>query len=148
MTLVGIVLVVDLINSRRLIMSVCTLNNSIKSYYEFFNQLCKHPGSSEIQIALAEVKKCYNNYKKDEEVISEIKEYLKNLNTESAYDILLSFTEPEEVWAYIHLMIETVEEKPLNLWSQIRSFSDMNAFQNGMSRLWSKGHKTVYTVML
>ena len=129
-------------------MSVCTLNNSIKSYYEFFNQLRDHPGSSEIQIALAEVKKCYNNYKKDEEVISEIKEYLKNLNTESAYDILLSFTEPEEVWAYIHLMIETVEEKPLNLWEQIRSFSDMNSFQNGMSRLWSKGHKTVYTVML
>ena len=129
-------------------MPVSTLNNSIKSYCEFFNQLCKHPGSSEIQIALAEVKKCYNNYKKDEEVISEIKEYLKNLNTESAYDILLSFTEPEKVWAYIHLMIETVEEKPLNLWSQIRSFSDMNAFQNGMSRLWSKGHKTVYTVML
>ena len=129
-------------------MSVCTLNNSIKSYYEFFNQLCKHPGSSEIQIALAEVKKCYNNYKKDEEVISEIKEYLKNLNTESAYDILLSFTESEEVWAYIHLMIETVEEKPLNLWSQIRSFSDMNAFQNGMKKIWSKGHETVYTVML
>lgn len=148
MTLVGIVLVVDLINSRRLIMSVCTLNNSIKSYYEFFNQLRDHPGSSEIQTALAAVKMYYNNYKKDEEVISEIKEYLKNLNTESAYDILLSFTEPEEVWAYIHLMIETVEEKPLNLWSQIRSFSDMNAFQNGMSRLWSKGHKTVYTVML
>ncbi len=129
-------------------MSVCTLNNSIKSYYEFFNQLCGHPGSSEIQIALAAVKKYYNNYKKDEEVVAEIKGYLKNLNTESAYDILLSFTEPEEVWAYIHLMIETVEEKPLNLWSQIRSFSDMNAFQNGMSRLWSKGHKTVYTVML
>ena len=148
MTLVGIVLVVDLINSRRLIMSVVTLNNSIKSYCEFFNQLCKHPGSSEIQIALAEVKKCYNNYKKAEEVISEIKEYLKNLNTESAYDILLSFTEPEEVWAYIHLMIETVEGRTLNLWEQIRSFSDMNAFQNGMSRLWSKGHKTVYTVML
>ena len=129
-------------------MSVCTLNNSIKSYYEFFNQLCKHPGSSEIQTALAAVKMYYNNYKKDEEVISEIKEYRKNLNTESAYDILLSFTEPEEVWAYIHLMIETVEEKPLNLWEQIRSFSDMNSFQNGMSRLWSKGHKTVYTVML
>lgn len=129
-------------------MPVSTLNNSIKSYCEFFNQLCKHPGSSEIQIALAAVKKYYNNYKKDEEVIAEIKEYLKDLNTESAYDILLSFTEPEEVWAYIHLMIETVEEKPLNLWSQTRSFSDINAFQNGISRLWSKGHKTVYTVML
>ena len=129
-------------------MPVSTLNNSIKSYCEFFNQLRDHPVSSEIQIALAAVKMYYKNYKKDEEVISEIKEYLKNLNTESAYDILLSFTEPEKVWAYIHLMIETVEEKPLNLWSQIRSFSDMNAFQNGMSRLWSKGHKTVYTVML
>lgn len=76
-------------------MSVCTLNNSIKSYYEFFNQLRDHPVSSEIQIALAAVKMYYKNYKKDEEVISEIKEYLKNLNTESAYDILLSFTESE-----------------------------------------------------
>ena len=129
-------------------MSVCTLNNSIKSYYEFFNQLRDHPVSSEIQTALAAVKMYYNNYKKDEEVISEIKEYLKNLNTESAYDILLSFTESEEVWAYIHLMIETVEGRTLNLWEQIRSFSDMNAFQNGMKKIWSKGQKTVYTVLL
>ena len=129
-------------------MSVCTLNNSIKSYYEFFNQLRDHPCSSEIQTALAAVKMYYNNYKKDEEVISEIKEYLKNFNTESAYDILLSFTESEEVWAYIHLMIETVEGRTLNLWEQIRSFSDRNAFQYGMKKIWSKGHKTVYTVML
>lgn len=129
-------------------MSVCTLNNSIKSYYEFFNQLRDHPGSSEIQTALAAVKMYYNNYKKDEEVISEIKEYLKNLNTESAYDILLSFTESEEVWAYVHLMIELLEGKTLNLWDRIRSFSDMNAFQKGMGKLWSKGHKTVYTILL
>ena len=139
---------VDYFKLRRPIMSVVTLNNSIKSYCEFFNQLCKHPGNIEIQTALSAVKKYYNNYKKDEEVIYKIKEYLENLNTESAYDILLSFTEPEEVWAYIHLMIETVEEKPLNLWEQIRSFSDMNAFQNGMKKISSKGHKTFYTVML
>lgn len=129
-------------------MSVCTLNNSIKSYCEFFDKLCKYPGNSEIQRALAAVKMYYNNYKKDEEVISEIKEYLKNLNTESAYDILLSFTESEEVWAYVHLMIELIEGKSLNLWDRIRSFSDMNAFQQGMGKLWSKGHKTVYTIML
>ena len=129
-------------------MSVCTLNNSIKSYCEFFDKLCKYPGNSEIQRALAAVKMYYNNYKKDEEVISEIKEYLKNLNTESAYDILLSFTESEEVWAYVHLMIELIEGKSLNLWDRIRSFSDMNAFQQGMGKIWSKGHKTVYTIML
>ena len=129
-------------------MSVCTLNNSIKSYYEFFNQLRDHPGSSEIQTALAAVKKHYKNYKEDETVISEIKQYMEKLNTESAYDILLSFTESEEVWAYIHLMIETVEGRTLNLWEQIRSFSDMNALQNGMKKIWSKGHETVYTVML
>ena len=129
-------------------MSVCTLNNSIKSYYEFFNQLRDHPGSSEIQTALAAVKMYYNNYKKDEEVISEIKEYLKNLNTESAYYILLSFTESEEIWAYVHLMIELIEGKNLNLWDRIRSFSDMNAFQNGMGKFLSKGHKTVYTILL
>ena len=129
-------------------MSVTTLNNSIKGYCEFFDKLCKYPGNSEIQRALALVKKHYKNYKEDETVISEIKQYLEKLNTESAYDILLSFTEAEEVWAYIHVMIETAADKPLNLWEQIRSFSDVNAFQNGMSRLWSKGHKTVYTVML
>ncbi len=129
-------------------MSVCTLNNSLKSYCDFFDKLCKHPGDSDIQTSLTSVKKYYNNYKKDEEVISEIKEYLDNLNTETAYDILLSFDNEEQVWAYIHLMVETIVDKPLNLWSQIRSFSDMNSFQNGMEKIWSKGHKTVYTVML
>ena len=61
---------------------------------------------------------------------------------------MLSFDEPENLWAYVHLMIELIEGKTLNLWDRIRSFSDMNAFQNGMGKLWSKGHKTVYTIIL
>ena len=129
-------------------MSVSTLNNSIISYCDFFDKLCKHPNDNDIQTALVAVRKYYNDYKENKVIISEIKKYLVNLNSDSAYDILLSYTEPEQVWAYIHLMIEVEEEKILNLWEQIRSFSDMNAFQNGMGKLWTKGHKTVYTIIL
>ena len=129
-------------------MSVSTLNNSIISYCDFFDKLCKHPSDNDIQTALVAVRKYYNDYKENKVIISEIKKYLVNLNSDSAYDILLSYTEPEQVWAYIHLMIEVEEEKILNLWEQIRSFSDMNAFQNGMGKLWTKGHKTVYTIIL
>lgn len=129
-------------------MSVCTLNNSIISYCDFFDKLCKHPSDNDIQTALVAVKKHYNDYKGNKEIISEIKNYLDNLNSDSAYDILLSFTESEQVWAYIHLMIEVVEGKTLKLWDQIRSFSDMNAFQKGMGKIWTKGHKTVYTIIL
>ena len=134
--------------ARRYIMSVSTLNNSIISYCEFFDKLCKNPSSSDIQNSLIVVKKYYNSFIKNKEIIFEIKKYLEQLNTENAYDILLSFDNEEQVWAYIHLMVETIVDKPLHLWSQIRSFSDMNAFQNGMKKIWSKGHKTVYTVML
>lgn len=129
-------------------MSVCTLNNSIMSYCDFFDKLCKHPSDNDIQIALVAVKKHYNDYKGNKIIISEIKNYLANLNSDSAYDILLSFNEPEQIWAYIHLMIELVEGKTLNLWEQIRSFADINAFQNGMGKIWTKGHKTVYTIIL
>ena len=134
--------------ARRYIMSVSTLNNSIISYCEFFDKLCKNPSSSDIQNSLIVVKKYYNSFIKNKEIIFEIKKYLEQLNTENAYDILLSFDNEEQVWAYIHLMVETIVDKPLHLWSQIRSFSDMNAFQNGMKKIWSKGHKSVYTVML
>ncbi len=129
-------------------MSVSTLNNSIINYCEFFDKLCKNPSNSDIQTTLAIVKKYYYSFSKNEEINSEIKKYLENINTDEAYDILLSYTSPEKIYAYVHLMIETIEGKKLNLWEQIRSFSDMNAFQNGMGKLWSKGHKTVYTIML
>lgn len=129
-------------------MAVLTLNNSIISYCEFFDKLCKHPSNTDIQVSLESVKKYYNNYKTNEELIKEIKNYFDKLQTETAYDILLSFDEPEKLWAYVHLMIESIEGKILNLWDRIRSFSDMNAFQNGMGKLWSNGHKTVYTIIL
>ena len=129
-------------------MSVSTLNNSIISYCEFFDKLCKYPSNKDIQKSLVAIKHNYRKFKENEEILSDIKQYLDSLNTEFAYDILLSYTESEQLWAYVHLMIELIEEKTLNLWDRIRSFSDMNAFQNGMGRLWSKGHKTVYTIIL
>ena len=89
-----------------------------------------------------------NNYKTNDALIKEIQNYFDKLQSETAYDILLSFDEIEKLWAYVHLMIELIEGKTLNLWDRIRSFSDMNAFQNGMCRLWSNGHKTVYTIIL
>ena len=129
-------------------MSVSTLNNSIISYCEFFDKLCKQPSNNDIQKSLIAVKHYYHKFKENEEVLSEIKQYLDSLNTKSAYDILLSYTESEELWAYIHLMIETIEGKPLNLWERIRFFSDMNAFQNGMGRLWTYGQKNVHSIRL
>ena len=129
-------------------MTVLTLNNSIISYCDFFDKLCKHPSNTDIQVSLEKVKKYYNRYKDNKSLISEIQQYYNKLKTEQAYDILLSFEEYEQLWAYIHLMIELIEEKNINLWDRIRSFSDMNSFQNGMGRLWSNGHKTVYTIML
>ncbi len=47
-------------------MSVCTLNNSIKNYCEFFDKLCKYPSDTSIQKSLAAVEKYYRNYKKEE----------------------------------------------------------------------------------
>ena len=72
-------------------MSVTTLNNSIKSYYEFFNQLRDHPGSSEIQTALAAVKMYYNNYKKVASLLSPISQTKMFLFSNKHYIVLLSF---------------------------------------------------------
>ena len=129
-------------------MSVSTLNNSIISYCEFFDKRCNHPANNEIQKSLVAVKQYYQKFKENEDVISEIKHYLESLNSESAYDISISYTEPEVLWAYIHLMIESIEERKINLWKKEPSFSDVKVLQNGMGRLWTNGHKTVYMIML
>ena len=47
--------------------------------------------------ALAAVKMYYQNFKENNKINTEIKQYLEKINTESAYDILLSFDEAEEV---------------------------------------------------
>ena len=129
-------------------MAVSTLNNSIISYCEFFDKRCNHPDNKDIQKSLVAVKQYYQKFKENEEVLSEIKQYLASFNTESAYDISISYTESEKLWAYIHLMIEIIEERKLNFWEEVPSLPDVSVFQNGMGRLWTNGHKTVHTIRL
>lgn len=129
-------------------MSFYSINNVITSYCDFIHRLIKKPSDIEIQNSLQTLKLYYRFYKEDSQTYSETKDYSQKLTDNSEMDILFSFTEIEQSWAYLHLMIECCEGKTINIWERIRSISDMKSFQEGLGKLWASKHKTVLTLFL
>ena len=129
-------------------MSFYSINNVITSYCDFIHRLIKKPGDIEIQNTLQTLKLYYRFYKEEPQLYDEIKDYSQKLTNNSEMDILFSFTEIEQTWSYLHLMIECCEGKTISIWDRIRSMSDMNSFQEGLGKLWASKHKTVFTHFL
>lgn len=129
-------------------MAFYSINNAITSYCDFIQRLIKRPGDKEIQDSLHIVRLYYRFYKENSQIYDEIKDYSQKLISSPEIDILFSFTEIEQVWSYLHLMIECCENKQINIWDRIRSMSDMKSFQEGIGKLWASKHKTVFTLFL
>ena len=129
-------------------MSFYSINNVITSYCDFIHRLIKKTSDIEIQNSLQTFKLYYRFYKEDSQTFAEIKDYTQKLTNNSEMDILFSFTEIEQSWAYLHLMIECCEEKTISIWNKKRSMSDMSSFQDGLGKLWTSNHKTIFTLLL
>ena len=125
-----------------------SINNIIMAYLDFIQKLNKNPEDDKLQKSLQSLKYYYQLYKSDLTKMDEIKENSQKLSSSSKTYIQFSFSEIEQTCAYLHLMIECCEEKTINIWNKIPSLSQMNVFQEGLSKLWASDNDTVINVNL
>ncbi|MBO4639331.1 MAG: hypothetical protein J5710_06195 [Treponema sp.] len=130
-------------------MKINSINNVIICYLDYIQKLFRKPDNYELQKSLETLKHYYQLYKEDQKILKEIKNNSQQLVNNKKTDIQFSFNEIEQAWAYLHLMIESCEEKTLKLWNTNNKLSEMNAFQEGLSKLWSSSeNKTFISVFL
>ena len=116
------------------------MNDAIKSYCEFLEKYFKNPNDFTIKASVQLINAYYNYYKNGESDFFKYKEYLSHLITESRNDLEIDFSEKEQVWAFIHLMIESIEGQNLNIFKKRGWIYCMKKFQHGMSKLWVTKH--------
>ena len=117
------------------------MNDAIKSYCEFLEKYYKNPNDFTVKASVQLINAYYNYYKNGESDFFKYKEYLSHLIAESRNDLEIDFSEKEQVWAFIHLMIENIEGQTLNIFNKRRWIYGMKKFQHGMSKLWVTKHQ-------
>ena len=111
------------------------MNDAIKSYCEFLEKYFKNPNDFTIKASVQLINAYYNYYK------NKFTENLSHLIAESRNDLEINFSEKEQAWAFIHLMIESIEGQTLNIFNKRRWVYCMKKFQHGMSKLWVTKHE-------
>ena len=111
------------------------MNDAIKSYCEFLEKYFKNPNDFTVKASVQLINAYYNYYKN-----GKYTEDLSHLIAESRNDLEIDFSEKEQVWAFIHLMIESIEGQTLNIFKKRGWIYCMKKFQHGMSKLWVTKH--------
>lgn len=111
------------------------MNDAIKSYCEFLEKYFKNPNDFTVKASVQLINAYYNYYKN-----FKYTENLSHLIAESRNDLEIDFSEKEQVWAFIHLMIESIEGQNLNIFKKRGWIYCMKKFQHGMSKLWVTKH--------
>ncbi len=116
------------------------MNDAIKSYCEFLEKYFKNPNDFTIKASVQLINAYYNSYKDNESDSYWFTRDLSHLIAESRNDLEIDFSEKEQVWAFIHLMIESIEGQNLNIFKKRGWIYCMKKFQHGMSKLWVTKH--------
>lgn len=116
------------------------MNDAIKSYCEFLEKYFKNPNDFTVKASVQLINAYYNSYKNGESYSFKYTEDLSHLIAESRNDLEIDFSEKEQVWAFIHLMIENIEGQNLNIFKKRGWIYCMKKFQHGMSKLWVTKH--------
>ena len=116
------------------------MNDAIKSYCDFLENYFKNPNDFTVKASVQLINAYYNSYKNVESYYFKYTEDLSHLIAESRNDLEIDFSEKEQVWAFIHLMIESIEGQTLNIYNKRRWIYCMKKFQHGMSKLWVTKH--------
>ncbi|MBS7266810.1 MAG: hypothetical protein KIG83_10160 [Treponema sp.] len=111
------------------------MNDAIKSYCDFLEKYFKNPNDFTVKASVQLINAYYNYYKN-----FKYTENLSHLIAESRNDLEIDFSEKEQVWAFIHLMIESIEGQNLNIFKKRGWIYCMKKFQHGMSKLWVTKH--------
>ena len=117
------------------------MNDAIKSYCEFLEKYFKNPNDFTIKASVQLINAYYNSYKDNESDSYRFTRDLSHLIAESRNDLEIDFSEKEQVWAFIHLMIESIEGQNLNIIKKRGWIYCMKKFQHGMSKLWVTKHE-------
>lgn len=117
------------------------MNDAIKSYCEFLEKYFKNPNDFAIKASVQLINAYYNSYKDNESDSYWFTRDLSHLIAESRNDLEIDFSEKEQVWAFIHLMIESIEGQNLNIFKKRGWIYCMKKFQHGMSKLWVTKHE-------
>lgn len=116
------------------------MNDAIKSYCEFLEKYFKNPNDFTIKASVQLINAYYNFYKDNESDSYWFTRDLSHLIAESRNDLEIDFSEKEQVWAFIHLMIVSIEGQNLNIFKKRGWIYCMKKFQHGMSKLWVTKH--------
>ena len=116
------------------------MNDAIKSYCEFLEKYFKNPNDFTVKASVQLINAYYNSYKDNESDSYWFTRDLSHLIAESRNDLEIDFSEKEQVWAFIHLMIESIEGQNLNIFKKRGWIYCMKKFQHGMSKLWVTKH--------
>lgn len=117
------------------------MNDAIKSYFDFLEKYFKNPNDFTIKASVQLINAYYNSYKDNESDSYWFTRDLSHLIAESRNDLEIDFSEKEQVWAFIHLMIESIEGQNLNIFKKRGWIYCMKKFQHGMSKLWVTKHE-------
>lgn len=116
------------------------MNDAIKSYCEFLEKYFKNPNDFTIKASVQLINAYYNSYKDNESDSYWFTRDLSHLIAESRNNLEIDFSEKEQIWAFIHLMIESIEGQNLNIFKKGGWIYCMKKFQHGMSKLWVTKH--------
>ena len=116
------------------------MNDAIKSYCDFLEKYFKNPNDFTVKASVELINAYYNSYKNGESYSFKFTEDLSHLIAKSRNDLEIDFSEKEQVWAFIHLMIESIEGQTLNIFKKRGWIYCMKKFQHGMSKLWVTKH--------
>ena len=117
------------------------MNDAIKSYCDFLEKYFKNPNDFTVKASVELINAYYNSYKNGESYSFKFTEDLSHLIAKSRNDLEIDFSEKEQVWAFIHLMIESIEGQTLNIFKKRGWIYCMKKFQHGMSKLWVTKHE-------
>ena len=107
----------------------------LKALANFLEKYFKNPNDFTVKASVQLINAYYNYYKN-----FKYTENLSHLIAESRNDLEIDFSEKETVWAFIHLMIESIEGQNLNIFKKRGWIYCMKKFQHGMSKLWVTKH--------
>lgn len=117
-----------------------SMNDAIKSYCDFLEKYFKNPNDFTVKASVQLINAYYNSYKNGESDSFKYTENLSHLIAESRNDLEIDFSEKEQVWAFIHLMIVSIERQNLNIFKKRGWIYCMKKFLHGMSKLWVTKH--------
>lgn len=106
------------------------MNDAIISYVEFIEKIVNHHEDNNLFIQYETFYNLHRQYK------TEVKEIISFQDNTIFY-----FSKIEQVWAFLHLLIETLEKIDINI-IQEDNFRNLAALSNGLGKIWVSNNNT------